>query len=350
MIVVGAVLMGIGFIVLSTIESIWAFYVGMLIVAGGSSATMGVPRSWAIVQWFRRLRGRAMGIGNIGGTFAGPLVMIIAWILAEYGWRTAFVVLGVGTILVCVPLGAVYRARPEEYGLLPDGDKYPPTDGPTDDGRGDGTPGSEVPQEESYTTRQALKTSAFWILAGLFAIQQFGQGAITVHLIAYLEGPDVGFSSPEAASVLGFFTVLSIFGRLGGGWAMDRFGARTTMAVLLGLMVVGYFVLVNMTAYWLVPIYAFVYGTGFGGLMTGRNVIIGSFFGRDSFGAISAIIHSATVPVGIFAPVFLGWVVDLTGSYRPGIWAIIVVSAIGVPLTLLARPPQREERQTRVSP
>ncbi|MBI2316394.1 MAG: hypothetical protein HYU75_05070 [Betaproteobacteria bacterium] len=114
------------------------------------------------------------------------------------------------------------------------------------------------------------------------------------------------------------------------------------MAVLLALMAVGYLILVNMTEYWMVPIYALIYGTAFGGLMTGRNVIIGTFFGRDSFGTISGIIHSATVPVGIVAPVFLGWIFDLTGTYRPGIWAIIAISVIGVPLTMLARPPRRE--------
>ncbi|MBI2316395.1 MAG: MFS transporter, partial [Betaproteobacteria bacterium] len=132
MIMIGALFMGLGFIVLGMIDTIWSFYVAMLIVAGGSSATMGVPRSWAITQWFRRLRGRAMGVGNVGGVFAGPLLVPVVWLLTLHGWRTTFFVLGVCTIVVCVPLAAVYRRRPEDYGLLPDGDPAA-SDGPLAD-------------------------------------------------------------------------------------------------------------------------------------------------------------------------------------------------------------------------
>lgn len=347
---IGGIAMGVGFIVLSMIDTLFMFYVGMLIVAGASSATLGVPRTWAIVQWFRRQRGRAMGIGNIGGVFGGPLLLIIVWMIAAWGWRQAFFVLGIGSFVILVPLALVYRTRPEQYGMLPDGDPVPPA-GVTPAAASAASAGAAghgaVPRaatadglEENFTTKQALKTPAFWILVVLFGAQMFGTGAINVHLVSYLETPEVGFTTWEAASVLSFFTVLSIFGRLGGGWAIDRYGARATMAVLVALMAVGFLVLVNMNAYWMVPVYALIYGTAFGGLMTGRSVIIGNFFGRNSFGTISGILNSATVPAAIFAPVFMGWVFDTTGSYRPAIWVMIVISLIAVPLTMLARPPK----------
>ncbi len=350
MMLVGGAAMGIGFIVLSFVDSIWMFYAGMLIVAGASSATMGVPRTWAIVQWFKRQRGKAMGIGNVGGVFGGPLLLLIAWMISVWGWREAFLALGVGSLLILVPLALVYRSKPEQYGMLPDGDP-PQSEGAAPAqtpaaGRGKGRASganTEIAQEQEFTWRQAIKAPAFWILVVLFSAQMFGTGAINVHLVSYLESKDVGFGTVQAASVLGFFTVLSVFGRLGGGWAIDRFGARLTMAVLVALMAIGFFVLVNMTAYWMVPVYALIYGTAFGGLMTGRSVIIGNFFGRNNFGTISGILNSLTVPLAVAAPVFMGWVFDTTGSYKPAIWVMIAISVIAVPLTMLAKPPKRRE-------
>jgi cyanate permease len=282
--------------------------------------------------------------------FGGPLLLIIAWMIATWGWRQAFFALGVASLVILVPLALVYRTKPEQYGMLPDGDPAPPggvqavAAAPIPAAKGGhGAPPPTAATadgvEQNFTTKQALKSPAFWILVILFGAQQFGTGAVNVHLVNYLQ-KDVGFGVAEAASVLGFFTVLSIFGRLGGGWAIDRFGARITMAVLVAFMAIGFFILVNMSAYWMVPVYALVYGTAFGGLMTGRSVIIANFFGRNSFGTISGILNSATVPVAIVAPVFMGWVFDTTGTYRPAIWVMIAIAAIAVPLTMLARPPK----------
>jgi MFS family permease len=194
------------------------------------------------------------------------------------------------------------------------------------------------------SVRQALRSWSFWVLVLIFAAQTFGTGALNVHLIPYLESDDVGFSRGQAASVLGFYTVLSVFGRLGGGWAADQFGGRTVMAALLALQAAGFLILANLSAYWLVIPYAALYGTAFGGLMTARGVIVSSFFGRDSFGGIWGLIGSGTVVTGVVAPVFMGWVFDMTGSYRLALYTIIAVTALGIPLTFLARPP-RVERQ-----
>ena len=147
-IVGGALIGGLGLISLSFVQTIWMFYVSVLLTAVGTSACIGQTRNWAIVQWFRRKRGRALGIGSTGAVFSGPLLVITLLLVANLGWRTAFLVTGVGTWALVIPLAAVFRSRPGDYGLLPDGDP-PKPDG--DLPKEEGKPAQEVARSESPT-------------------------------------------------------------------------------------------------------------------------------------------------------------------------------------------------------
>ena len=121
LVLAGALLAGLGLITLSFLQAIWMFYASVLVVSLGMSACVGIPRNWATVQWFRRLRGRALGIGSSGAVVSGPLLFIVVWLVETVGWRNAFLVLGVVTWCICLPLALVFRSRPQQYGYLPDG-------------------------------------------------------------------------------------------------------------------------------------------------------------------------------------------------------------------------------------
>jgi sugar phosphate permease len=125
--VAGVLFAGLGLISLSFVQSLWMFYVSLLIFSLGTGLCMGIPRTWTIVQWFQRLRGRALGIQSSGGVLIGPLLIIVVWLTEAFGWRGALQVLGVITWLVGVPLALVFRGRPQQYGYLPDG--RPASDG-----------------------------------------------------------------------------------------------------------------------------------------------------------------------------------------------------------------------------
>jgi MFS family permease len=340
MIIVGTFLMGLGLISLSFIQSIWMFYAAVLLVSLGASATSGMPRNWAIVQWFRRKRGRALGIGSSGAVLSGPMLIIVVWLVESVGWRPAFVVLGVATWLVCIPLALVFRTRPRDSGLLPDGDQPEEADQVSFQGvpqqAGHSLP---TPSDGSLTVMQALKSPTFWLLSIVFGAQTMGVSGLMVHLIPYFQS--IGFTTAQAASVLGAFTLLSAFGRLGGGWAMDYFDRRLVLAVLLGCLSVSFLLLANINEYWQIVPFALLYGTAFGGMIPARSAIVSSYFGTQNFGAIQGLTQSITVLAGMFSPVLMGFVFDVTESYVLSFYILMAVAGLAIPVTLLARPPKQ---------
>ena len=338
MVLAGAIVMGGAIMYLSIVNSIFMFYIAVLLVSLGTSAT-GTPRNWAIVQWFRRLRGRALGIGASGAILSGPMLFVVVWLVESFGWRTAFVVLGLATWCIMIPLSFVFRSRPVQYGMHPDGDTPEEAEAYATSATPRRSAMEQRSDEESMTVMQALRTPAFWILSIIFAAETMGVSGLIVHLIPYLLS--IEFSNNQAATVLAFFTVLSVFGRLGGGWIMDYISARLVLAGLLGIFVVAFVLLANMSGfhYWQVITFALLYGTAFGGMIPARGVLVSNYFGPRSFGALQGLTRSVTVFSGMMGPIMMGFVFDLTDSYVISLYVLAAVCAVAIPLAVIAKPP-----------
>src|SRR5207244_7534000 len=102
----GACLLGGACALSSQIGSLWSLYVvtGVL-AAAGSCAVSWIPSGALIAQWFATRRGSMMGLA-FSGMGAGVLVIgpLAQWLIVGYGWRAAYLVLGLGTLVVLVPL------------------------------------------------------------------------------------------------------------------------------------------------------------------------------------------------------------------------------------------------------
>jgi MFS family permease len=123
-VLIGIVLFGAGFIVLSTIHSVVAFFAAFSIVAAGASLGGFLPLSVAVLNWFVRKRTLAMA----GSGVAGVIVPLVAWSVTTQGWRTTALASGFAVWLIGIPMGLLLRHRPEKYSCLPDGDRpAPPT-------------------------------------------------------------------------------------------------------------------------------------------------------------------------------------------------------------------------------
>ena len=328
----GMVLTGLGMILLSYTNSLLAFYGIFLLFSLGTSAGLANAQYVAAANWFHRKRSWAMAILSTGFGFSGVIGPVLVWLIGQYGWRQAAIIMGVVMWLVGIPLGLVFRHRPEPYGYLPDGEvsETIPPDGKTLDAVLT-TKTSSAPATE-FTARQAIVTRTFWMLVLFGLLTGFAQSAIFVHEMPYLTS--VGISRQIAGwGILGI-TGSSIIGRLGFGWLGDRYDKRYLLAIGAALQCIGVLIFAGISSPWMLIPFLVFFGPGYASQIPLYPAIRADYFGLKQFATIGGLMSLGWTVCGILAPVLAGWVYDTWGDYRP-IWlAYAITTAIGIPTVL----------------
>ena len=346
MMLVGISMMGTGFILLSRINSLVTFYlVFILLIALG--ATIGINRATlvAIVNWFAKKRGIALGLAGSGVGIGGLFVPFLAWLIVTYDWRGAAVITGIILWIIGIPLALVMRHRPEPYGYLPDGEvrreSMPPkkgerieTDYPPSTFLAEGKVDAK---DIDFTPRQALKTTTFWILALTFGLRQMAMSGVVIHQIPFLI--DIGIPPEVAATVLGSLALISIVGRVGLGRLSDIINKRYVMAFCLALMAIGCFILASAQTVGFIILFLIVYAPAYGGGSTLMHALRGDYFGRRYYATITGFMDLIQMFGLVLGPIFAGWVFDVSGDYRLAFITFAIALAVAMVLMLTVRRP-----------
>jgi sugar phosphate permease len=323
---VGFVILGTGFIALSTVDSVTAFYGAFALIAVGSSFAGFLPASIAVTNWFRRRRARAMAIMMTGFGVGGLLVPAVTWSLATNGWRTTAFASGVIAVVVGLPAAQQMRHRPEDYGQVPDGHATP-------------VPSDDVAEPAvDMSARQALATRAFWLLAGGHGLGMLAVGATSVHQIPHMV-ESVGLSLTTAGWVVAAVMTSVIVGQIVSGIVGDGIDKRLGIAVCLVLHGVAMVALASATNVVGALAFAALHGLAWGARAPLLHAIRADYFGRRAYGTVAGM-SSLVVTVGIVAgPVAAGLLADSLGDYRLAFLGIAVLSCVGSGAVLLARIP-----------
>lgn len=327
--IIGVALVSLGFVLLSRIESLWTFYGAVIVIAIGMSATGGPVGMVAIAHWFRRRRGRALAAMTVGAGTSGVMVLVLAVLISTVGWRDALLIMAAVQLLFCLPLAASVRNRPEEMGLLPDGEPFVATEA-------EAMP--PVQAAEGLTARQALKTGTFWKMSIAAGLTNLGVVAIVVHQIPFFTS-SVGLSEGLAAASVTAMTLFSLLGRLGFGHLADTVDKRHVMAVAYGLTALALALYAGVYDGWQVLYVLPVFALGFGGSIPVRPAFQAEYFGLRAFGAIQGLAFTIATLGGLAGPVFAGWLYDMTESYRLAFLILAAGSLLAVPLVLSAGKP-----------
>ena len=121
----GIALTGLGLLLCTQIETLTQFYFFYGVVAGIGIPCLSIaPFTIILAHWFERKRGTANGLASVGMGMSSPLfVPLFQYIISLWGWRSAFLIFSLLVFAIPLPLNAIFlKHRPEEIGLLPDGD------------------------------------------------------------------------------------------------------------------------------------------------------------------------------------------------------------------------------------
>ena len=305
----GSIFICVGFLILSRVSSLTMFYGAFALIAIGMSTCTQTVTMTAVINWFRRKVGVAIGIVASGVGLGGLLVPVLTKLIEVFQWRTTMFAVGLSMIVIVLPLSFLIRHKPEHYGYQPDGQMSSIVEASE-------AQISVANPEVNTSAKQALRQRAFWYVAISSMCQVFVVSAIVTHIMPYLSSLGITRSiSSLAAFVL---PVASIGGRLSGGWLSDKFGSRKVFAVSFlsiaaGLLLFGY---VTNGMMWLLVPCIITLSLGWGCTVTIRLSLLREYFGRGSYGTIVGFVAGMMMLGSITGAPIAGWIFDTLGSYK----------------------------------
>lgn len=327
-------LTGLSLILTSQTTATWQLFATFsVLLAMGSGASYTVVMS-TISRWFNRQRGLAVGIVGSGmGLGTVIFAPFATYLIADFNWRIAYIVMAVIAIVFIMPLSLVLKRDPDEIGALPDGVKSEPSDRQFS-GQ---TPVNGIPKSNSLSMSQVFRARSFWLFSSLWLLTSFTLFLLLTHVVPHIT--DIGFSSIQAATFLSLNGIAAMAGMIIMGSVSDRIGKKKT-AIICSLLSVGFvLLLVWADELWVLYLIAAVYGFAQGGHGAAVTALIGDTFGVANIGKlIGALSLGWAIGAGL-GPVIGGLIFDKTGDYA---LAFMIVAAVMLTRALFIIPIRRE--------
>jgi len=304
------------------------YYLLWIVYTLGYMLSGPIPHQLIISNWFRRNRGKAMGIIYAGLGLMGSIGSLAVKPLTEnFGYKTALVVVGASALLAWPVAIWVFRDKPAELSQFPDGDPRPPAE-------------ARIP---SHSFAELLVSVSFWLLLiGTFCVIG-AVGAINFHLKFVLldEGFEKGPAADAAwrsASVLILWS--SIAGRLLAGTLADLFPKKLVMAATFALVAatVPVLLLVSPSRQGSLYVFSVLFGFALGGDYMLIPLMAAEQFGVNSLARAMAIIFPVNTIGQTWVPYFVGVLRDRLGNYSVAMNLVLAIAAAGaIAVALLPR-------------
>jgi MFS family permease len=336
---IGVVLMGLGFLALSQIDSVGGFYGAIILIALGTTCAGYFPLTITVVHWFQRLRARALSLMGLGLALGGLAVPAVGWMMQTYGWRNAAIASGILMLAGGLPLARMIRRHPSEVGEQVDGAPHvAPPMGSTPAGTPADAPHAPLPLQRQFTAREAMRTRAFWYLALGHGFALLTVTAVNVHAISHMK-EGLGYTLAQASLVIMLMTVAQAGGLLLGALVGDRWEKRYMAAACMVAHMAGLLMLTYAVHPAMLGAFAVLHGVAWGLRGPFMQAMRADYFGLQAIGMIMGL-SAFVIAIGqVLGPMVAGMLADATGNYRMGFTLLALVAGSGSLLFLLAKKP-----------
>src|SRR5918999_960663 len=339
----GALIVGLGFVLLGQVTSFWQFLAlrwSFITIGGVFMCHMVV--SVTISRWFVRRRGRAIAIASLGQGLSKVFIPVVtATLFVWFGWRWTWSIFGIVTlVLVVIPALIFMQRSPEDMSLKPDGIDAPMKTSSAITAKTSAAAQRQSAADEAvWNWKEVLRTDTFWIICFIYGMANVGIAGLNLHVFAYVT--DIGFEAIVAATVMSIIASTQLGSTLVWGIVGERMEIRTSNLIMFLMQSAGLGLAIATSQ--LIPVYAgfCLYGVGLGGSWVLQELIWANYFGRVSLGMVRGLGVLVTHAFGAAGAPFFGFVHDATGSYVSSIIMFVVALIVSAFLSLLVRAPQR---------
>ncbi len=313
--VIGMILTGAGFVLASVARSLFEVYVAYGLGVGLGIGCSYVPAIGAVQRWFVKRRGFASGLA-VSGIGVGTLVMppLASLLIGQFGWRGAYLLLGLTTAVAGAALALLIENDPRDRGLGPDGDAPLPL--------------AQTASASGASVREAVTSRRFIVLYIACLICSFGVFVPFVHLVPY--ATDHGIAPSLAVLLLGAIGVGSTAGRFFLGGLADRMGRQQALLACFGGMALALVIWLLATQFWSLAIFAFVFGTFYGGWVAVLPSVVMDLFGGRNVSGLIGILYTSVAFGTLIGPSAAGFAFDISHSYALAILAAVVANVVAV--------------------
>jgi MFS family permease len=308
----GGALLGLGLVTASRATALLEFQLLFGVVAGFAAGSLFTPMTAETTRWFTRHRSLAVALVSaglsLGSSTAAPLAR---WLITQYDWRFAMLVLGDLVWLIIIPAALLVRKAPaRERAATRLG-------------------GAEASRE--LTVADALRTPQFAAIALTFFACCAAHSGPIFHMVTH--AMDHGVPAMAAATVLSVAGLASLAGKIVCGIVADRVGAKRTLVAALALQAVAigfYLGIRDLPGFYALGV---MFGFAYGGAMPLYAILVRDYFGERIMGAVFGAVGLASTLGMALGPWMGGWVYDNLGSY---FWLFVGSAAIGLGAVAIA--------------
>ena len=307
---------------MSAYTEIWQWQISGFLVGSAGSCIFVLPSASMVGNWFVKRRGTVYGIvmacSSISAAIFAP---ILNRIIAESGWRTGYLFVGIAAFIVILPCCLLFRYRPSDIGCKPYG--------------GDGLDEELTDKQKSgVRTKVAVASVSFWCLFMFAGIASFNHGGVEQHIPGYMV--QIGLGTAFGATVVSAQSAGSVADKFIMGWLNDKIGVQRTTIVELIVIMLGLAGFIFAREPILLVASAVAFGVQDSLMSVSLPLLIREIFGNKYYTQIHGLIRAGVGTLGTFSGVFVGWVYDTTGTFEPAFAILIALFAVDIVCVLAA--------------
>ncbi|MFT5522743.1 MAG: MFS family permease [Pirellulaceae bacterium] len=333
-----AFFLGLACLGMSQVTSLTSLYFGFSFVRSLGQGALSLVAAWMVGEWFARRRGFATAISGLGGSISVMCIPLInIYVINHFGWEMGWTVLGIAVwVVLLLPSSFLVRDRPEDLGLLPDGDSG--IDSSESGVSLDDSAVSKVRSNSDWTVAAVMRDPTFWKLLAVPATSGMVGTGLVFHCVLLLGSR--GVPPGWALALISFQAAVATSAALFAGYLTDRWQARYLLSTAM-LFLAGAGTIILLMPHPLVAIFYAVLLGLHGSIIRSTGMVVWmNYYGREHQGAIRGIAMAVMILAAAAGPLPLAISIEWLKSYDFAIYIFIATPLVSSILVWTAKPPR----------